>query len=812
MSNSYDTIYNNSFPTQKLPFIKKTEKWGKQVIETAEEMAIFRDPLIRKSYLNKQINFNLYNDILSTSDIEKVCNQYGFDSGTFPAKMQNYPLVVPKIDTLLGEERNRRFDWQVQVINDEAISEKEINRKEEFKKFIERKVTQNEPLDKTSLEREIDRFKNYMNYEWQDMVERRATHILKYLYQNLHLEEKFNRGFEDLLIAGEEIYCIDIEAGNPVVRKVNTLNLHTLRSGESPWINDADIILEDGYYSQGHILDKYHEELTDSQVKLIENGFGSDSDAGSISIGERDASFMIDSDLSQLIDTEDEIRNSGKFGGAYDNEGNIRVMRVVWKSKRKIGKLTYFDEDGNKLEKIVDESYKKKAGEEIKWVWINEWWEGTRIGGGAFNSDRKAIYLKIQRRPIQFRSIHNISSCHSGYVGIAYNTNVSKSKSLMDRMKPYQYLYNVFMYRTELAFAKAKGRIGKLDLSKMPKGWSVEQWMHYAEVNGWLIEDSFNEGVKGAAQGKLAGGMSGAGTYIDLDLGNYIQQHVMMLQFIEDQLGQIAGISRQREGNIQNRETVRGVERAIFQSNNITEKYFGVHDQVKTQVMEILLETAKFAWRGKKRVLQYVTDDLSQEIFTIEADDDVLHCDAGVVITSGSNTMELLSSLKELAHAGIQNDKITFQQLMDIYMNPDITSIRRKIEMGEMKKDAENQRQQEQAQKMQQEQLAAMSKENEAQRAFEMSKIDKEYAGKMAIEQFKAQAKYMTDRDLDNDGIDDQIEAEREATKKNIAELKARTEQLLQSQKLQHESVENEKDRKSAEKIASKRTTSTTGK
>ena len=148
--------------------------------------------------------------------------------------------------------------------------------------------------------------------------------------------------------------------------------------------------------------------------------------------------------------------------------------------------------------------------EEIKWVWINEWWEGTRIGGGGTSSNKTAIYIKIQKRPIQFRSIHNISKCHSGYVGLAYNTNVSRSKSLMDRMKPYQYLYNVFMYRTELAFAKAKGKIGKIDLSEKPDGMDAKTWMQYAEINGWLITDSFNEAKKGAAQGKIAGQMSGS--------------------------------------------------------------------------------------------------------------------------------------------------------------------------------------------------------------------------------------------------------------------------------------------------------------
>ena len=790
-----DLNQNKAFPSQKLPTSKKTKKWGMQFMEAAEQQALFRDPLIRQSFANKQANYDLYNDILNTADIESSCNQMGLDKGAFPAKMQNYPLVVPKIDVLIGEERKRRFDFNVRVLNDEAISSKEASRKDEMKRFIQSKVTQEEKIDKKELERDIEEFKNVMNYEWQDLLERRSRHILNYLYHTRDMKEMFSRGFEDVLIAGEEIYCVDIVSGDPVARKCNPLNIHTLRSGESPWINDADIIIEDGYFSHGQILDNYHDELTDKHVKMIEDGF--ESIGSAISIGGKENTFVAS---DGLIDVENDIRSN--FGATYDTEGNIRVMRVVWKSKRKIGKLTYHDEDGNKFDKIVDERYTKKPEEEIKWVWINEWWEGTRIGGGGTSSNKTAIYIKIQKRPIQFRSIHNISKCHSGYVGLAYNTNVSRSKSLMDRMKPYQYLYNVFMYRTELAFAKAKGKIGKIDLSEKPDGMDAKTWMQYAEINGWLITDSFNEAKKGAAQGKIAGQMSGSSTFIDLDLGNYIQQHIGMLQFLENQLGQIAGITKQREGQIESRETVRGVERSVSQSNIITEKYFGLHDLVKTKVMTALLETAKVAWKGQEHKLQYITDDNTTHMFTVEKDDAVLDCDSGVIITAGQNDVELMQSLKEFAHAGMQNDSIGLKEVLDIYMNPSITATRRKLEQADMKKEAQVQARDEQAQKMQQEQIQAADAALKAGQEHELSKIDKEYQYKMQIEAMKGQMKFVSDNDQDNDGIIDEIELAREATKTNIAKLKTDSDALLLSTKLSHEAKENSKDRKSSEKIA----------
>jgi len=110
--------------------------------------------------------------------------------------------------------------------------------------------------------------------------------------------------------------------------------------------------------------------------------------------------------------------------------------------------------------------------------------------------------------------------------------------------------------------------------------------MHFAVTNKIAVVDSFKEGNKGASTGKLAGGMNNiGGRSIDMETGNYIQQHMNLLEFIKMEMGEIAGVSRQREGQISNRETVGGVERAVNQSSHITEYWFSKHDDVKLRVL-----------------------------------------------------------------------------------------------------------------------------------------------------------------------------------------------------------------------------------
>lgn len=762
------------FPSQKLSHAKKTQKWAEECIKAGESLAIFRYGGIRESYRNKLINYNLANDILDIGDMEIVCNPMGIKDATFPAKMQNYPIANPKIDLLVGEERKRKFDWKVRVINADAISEKETEQKKQLFELIGQQI-QGEAFDEREAKEELSRLQSYHLYEFQDLRERTASQILEYLYKVNFLKEEFSRGFEDALIVGEEIYCADIIGGEPILRKCNPLNIHTVRSGESPWIEDADIIVEDGYYSPGKVIDMYHDELTQAQVAKIDQGTSSrESENSFIKIGETEPSIMIDG----IIDTE-HMTAMRTFGEYWDYEGNIRVIRVVWNSFKKIGKLSYHDEDGMPQETLVSEDYPvdKEAGETIKWMWINEWWEGTRIGEG--------IFVKMKPRPLQFRTMANPSKCEPGYVGLAYNINSSKAKSLMDRMKPYQYLYNVFMYRTELAFAKAKGKIATLDLAQVPDHWDVDKWMYYAEVMGWAVKDSFKEAKKGAAQGKLAGQMQAQTPVIDLDMGNYIQQHIMMLQFLETQLGEIAGVSKQRQGQIENRELVGNVERAVTQSSHITEKWFALHDNVKIKALNTLLDTAKLAWgQETDKRYQYVLDDMSTMTLKFSGNE-FRESDYGVMGLDSSDNAELLSAMKQLAHAGLQNDKINFSQMMDIYLTPSMASIRRKIEKAEQDKQQEMKEQQQQAEKMQKEQLQAAQQQQAAEQEFEMAKIDKEYTYKIEIEKMKAASRFAEKGvDLDRDGIPDVLESEKVESQERIKEMEITSKEAIEDKKL----------------------------
>jgi hypothetical protein len=67
----------------------------------------------------------------------------------------------------------------------------------------------------------------------------------------------------------------------------------------------------------------------------------------------------------------------------FDVAGNIRVLRVYWKSRRRIKKIKRYDpQTGEEIFNFYPETYvvDKDAGEEEQIFYINEAWEGTKIG------------------------------------------------------------------------------------------------------------------------------------------------------------------------------------------------------------------------------------------------------------------------------------------------------------------------------------------------------------------------------------------------------------------------------------------------
>lgn len=696
-----------NLPPQQLPFSKKNKKWRKAHLDWADSKTFFNYSLVRKSVIHKKINYDLLNGKLHMSDIELVLNPDSIKAGFVPDRIQHYPIMNSKLNVLRGEESRRVFDYRVIVTNPNAISEIENNKKEELLQNLQ-KLMADTSKSEEEFNQELEKLNDYYTYEWQDMREIRGNAILNHYVKEYNIPLLFNNGFMDAVTVGEEIYQCDIVGGEPVIERLNPLKVRIFKSGYSNKIEDADIIIIEDYWSPGRVIDTYHDVLSKKDIEYIENipdHIGQASIDSMDNIDER-FGYVNNHMVGEEISTDgfyfdpfnlfsDSISNSLL---PYDLAGNIRVLRMYWKSRRRIKKVKSYDpETGEEVYNFFPETYiiDKDNGEEEQIFYINEAWEGTKIGTD--------IYVNMRPRVVQYNRLSNSSRCHFGIIGSIYNLNDSRPFSLVDMMKRYNYFYDVIHDRLNKIMARNWGKLLRLDLAKIPKKWDIEKWMYYAKVNGIAVEDSFKEGNIGAASGKLAGALNNSSSgVIDAEFGNSIQSQINLLEFIKMEMSEVVGITRQREGQISNRETVGGVERATLQSSHITEWLFVIHDDVKRRVLECFLETAKIAFKGRSKKFQYILSDNSMRIMDIDGDE-FAEADYGLVVDNSQGTQELAQKLDMLAQAALQNQTLSFSTIMRLYNSSSLAEKQRLVEKDEQAIQARNaQAQQQQMQAQQQ--------------------------------------------------------------------------------------------------------------
>ena len=692
---------------QKLPYNRKNAKWRKQMLDWADSKTFFNYSLVRKSVIHKKINYDLLNGKLHMSDLEVIVNPENIKSSSSTERLQHFPIMNSKLNVLRGEESKRVFDYRVVVTNPNSLSEIEEEKKNALLQDLQ-KLIQEKAQSEDELKRGLEKLNEYYAYSWQDLKEIRANEPLKHYVKEYDIPLLFNTGFTDAMAVGEEIYQCDIVGGEPVIERINPLKIRVFKSGYSNRIEDADIILLEDYWSPGRVIDTYYEVLTEKDIKYIENLPDHIGQAAVDSMDNIDERYgyvnnnMVGDELSSdgfyfnPFDLfSDSISNSLL---PYDLAGNLRVLRLYWKSKRKIKEVKSYDpETGEEIYNFYTEDYKinKDLGEEEKIMYINEAWEGTKIG-----SD---IYVNIRPRPIQYNRLTNPSKCHFGIIGTIYNLNDSRPYSMVDMMKPYNYYYDVIHDRLNKLIERNWGKLLKVDLAKVPKGWEVDKWFYYAKTMGLAVEDSFKEGNYGASTGKLAGGMNNASSgVVDAELGNSIRQYINLLEFIKLEMSEVVGITRQREGQVSNRETVGGVERATLQSSHITEWIFSLHDNLKKRVLECFLDTAKIAFKGKHKKFPYILSDNSIAIMDIDGDE-FAESDYGLVVDNSQDAQRLSQTMDTLAQAALQNQALSFSTITRLYSSISIAEKQRLIEADERAmRERQNQAQQEQLQAQQQ--------------------------------------------------------------------------------------------------------------
>ncbi len=754
----------NQFPLQRLPMSKKTQDWKEACVDYIAEHSQggSRDGNNRSRKEEMQTYYDLYNSIYSEKDLKYVTNPFKQQDG-FPAMAQDYNIIKPKIDLLLGEETKRPFNFRVVHTSDIATSEIQDKAKQMIIDYIQATIMSKLGPEEQARYQEAlqsgeimtpEQIQKYLSKDYKDIAEITAYHSLNYLKNKLNITHEFFKGWKDALIGGEEIYYVGIVNGEPCLQRINPIYFdYDSDTSDLEFIHEAQWCCYEMIMSLTEVYDRLYDKMSEKQLNELLDMMD-DRSKGGVTPEVRKTSLDYPHIKTHSI--------NGFSSNPFEEADNIHVWHCCWKSLKKIGFVNIINpETGMPEEYQVDETYKETGNElDVEWKWIIEVWEGYRIG--------QDLYVGIQPIEYQHISADNPNAQRLPYTGVIYNNTNSRPRSLISMMKPLQYIYIVLWYRLELAMARDKGKVVTMDITQIPKSMNIDvaKWMHYLSALGVNFVNPYEEGwdIPGREGGKPS--QFNQISALDLTMANTIDQYINLMDKIESMLSEISGVSKQREGSISSNELVGNVERSVVQSAHITEPWFWVHNQVKKECLTMLLDTAKHAWKDNKTSIQYVLDDATRAFLTLS--DDFFYEDMDIFVEDTTKNQQQIEALKNLMQPAMQNGA-SLLDIAEIITMDNVTMIRSKLEEIEQKR-MEQQQAMEQAQAEREQQMAQIQNEikeeelmlKEAEMDLKKYEIDSNNATKITVAQLNAY-RGAENMDQDGSGVPDVIEIGKQA-------------------------------------------------
>jgi hypothetical protein len=569
------------FPRQNIPERDKNEEWHSNTVD-----AIVSQSRQNSRYLssrkNDHENYLIVNGDFDGKQFEYVTDMYGI---TAPARLVNYPIILPKLDLLAGELISQPLQYTVNVINRNAIRRKNEKRTqiaaEVVLKPIRREIEKvlGMPIPDEDLGEEIpEDVDAYTKMKFRDHIEEMVYTGLSYCHQKWGLEQVFKRGFYDLGITGKEFYRIYVKNGDPYVERCDPRSMLYDIDSDKENIKDSKYAGVENWYTVNEILDTYNLYLSKEQVEEIED--------------------LESQDSAWYQEQNSEYDN---YTTAEGENMKVRVVDVQWRSfrnvKYKVSPNKY--DESMDYHKRVKDDYKAKKGEKIVTKVTNDIRQAVKIG--------HSILIKWGRKPNQVRYEENYSNTSLDFFGAIRNNFNGQTLSVVDSLKNIQILYNIVMYQIELALARSGSKAIVYDVSQKPKNVPLEDVMYHAKNSGLILINSRQEGMSNFNQFQS----------IDFTLSQSVSQMTNLKIMLEDTADKLTGISAARAGISKSGDLVGVTERNVMQSTLITAPLFDLHYNVVGDVLQGLCGLMKSAWGNEGRMAN-VFGDMGMQTFKID--------------------------------------------------------------------------------------------------------------------------------------------------------------------------------------------------
>ena len=511
--------------------------------------------------------------------------------------------------------------------------------------------------------------------------------------------------------ACEEVYTYrEVYKGDVYLSVVSPLEYYRIHSG-SRYVEDDDAGVRVYRMTIPQIIDRFRDELTDAEMKYLKDIYTVspryDTPDGIIQIFDR--SFFAER-KAILATNADALKSEARLWGK-----EIDIYHYVWKTEIKQGILKHKDLLGNIVESVVDDTYELdlEAGDlDIEWVWINQVWEGWRIGGC-----HSGIYIKPRPIEVQRERFNNYSECKLPYNGIVGLNKDNLRNPIPFRILPYLALYRIYTLQQERAVAKFKSwLLFPESILSDTNQMTTEERLAVANKDGFLPFDDTD------AQ---ANSLQAIREVATTALNNYLQMLENLKQGLKAEAWEAANMNNARFGD------TKDYGGKAVQENNYAQAMTGsvwsleCFNLFREKDYLANIDYSKFAWIDGKRG-SYI-DPTTNKLVIVDLDGSSdFGANIGIYIRNNADVQNKLNMMKELAFSAGQNDQL--EVAIEAIQSNNLVSIASNIKKAIQAKreyDLQLQKSQQEAQ-AQVEQIISEREANKQQFESEQNALDRE--------------------------------------------------------------------------------------
>lgn len=576
--------------------------------------------------------------------------------------MRQELLMQEKMDAfrsqaMLVEARQRMLmevdmsDPQAQILVQQL--DMELNR---IKMVLNRSIQFNE--------KEMRQIRHYWLYEHKDIQELFAERVVDFFNVHKRLPHIFNRGFEEYLVTGKEMYYADWEPGmeDPIAEQVFFEDVTVPYNEYVNFLHEHSWCVINQYMSMDNIVSTMGNLLTRESMEKLRNG-------GGMYETRRD-NFLTAPDgrvIDQFIidrqhfasNTSSNLYTVFKTYFKLDTEVYI-LLSPNTKRKGAPDHIKVLDED-EALHRLEAPDKRLKDGQRIEKRYKQQLYRSTRIG--------EDIWLNAGLHPLQLKTQDHKSRVQLPLMGHAEHY-FYQNTSMIWETKDVQELYNILFYQKELLIVIAGVRGVIMDLSQKPNGMELSELIYYMRQGILPIETLDEDGSPKNSQ------FNQFGTF-DQTISPGIQYIDATLQMLKQLANEITGVSDALMGVVNPTDQV-GTSQLSYQNSSLaTEHYYQEHEILKEQVLTRLVNLAQFAYKDGKKA-DFVAGNKTLQRLQIPPNG--MDGDFLVVMKNGRKEAQLMQEVQALTRDQYRAGKIQATQLINTLSVDSFVQMRKTLE------------------------------------------------------------------------------------------------------------------------------------